>query len=914
MCVIVAILLPRDPATGKPLPNATWYLAKIRDRPYVPTVELLQAQVSGSRTMLSFRDADTRWAEGICFGSSGTPPLALVNSALSNMDKYEIKLATRAADKKRAFSKSYDHGDQILSSLSSPDIETTVKKIAEYRLMGHTFVSDGRRLFWLEIFVPIQLTNDMEEKVRNRDPSLDKVAVMLEARKMISKRQMVVNIIELTHVESGFHVRTNHTIGAQGFGGYQSEGFSKLSTLRRLQYTEEVLRATVFDKYSLISSLRNLGSSSIDPEPFFRPIRFMDKSVPVFSTMQIIFDVANPQMEIVPINGMVQIKNKLNDNSCLNPACPPPVVIHEPIKREKFTDIARTQGQKALICGLASTAMYLFFLIVSPQSAKDSITEFWNSDRPLLDGPMRIFFYSVLLLVFFTSGFSSCLKLSTTLQKMDNRFRKTPGVFSWCKPEWMTVDRAFFLERIAIACWVLSILGFGGQIPPIITAVAVFILQGFDQGCRGLNHRWYIPLYTLIALAASDGRSTHSLDAVFSEIFVWYPFPVTTQPSLLLSGFSRKFLLVSVCSTFTLGAASKLMNAGIRWMDGYTLIFNCDHEFGASPWLKKLILKYRPFAMFLSVSSVVFELSWILGPFFSVTVIPLVAASVMFHLGIYMAMSPNYLPQSVCYILLVDWNFVGRTLGIISTEVENATIPVADYTLAMIVLSHMAMIFCVFMIFVMIFRIEAWPITSIPMYSTYRGVDHSRKFLRNFDQLRQEVQFHITKGYPETITWGRDWFKVWIINPNTVKSNSDLPFRFSVENYPKDKVFPIESYVHTHGIGAPDKQRWLSILFSYVSRDITDRFDNGLFPRKNNPQSYGVQYLFLIREILYSYTKLTALFPNWVHECGELQLVCNLSDGWIVLASVPWCPSGVGKLVNFTSTNKSNVGQEKLVT
>jgi len=220
--------------------------------------------------------------------------------------------------------------------------------------------------------------------------------------------------------------------------------------------------------------------------------------------------------------------------------------------------------------------------------------------------------------------------------------------------------------------------------------------------------------------------------------------------------------------------------------------------------------------------------------------------------------------------------------------------------------------FCVFLLFVMAFRIEAWPITSIPMYSTYRGVDHSRKSLRNFEQLRQEVQFHVNNGYAETITWGRDWFKVWIVNPSLVKSNTDVPFRCSVEKH-SDKVFPVESFVHTHGTGAPDKQRWLSTMFSYISRDITERSDCVLFARKSS-QTFGVQYLYLIREILYSYSKITAMFPSWVNECGELQLVCNFSDGWVVLASVPWRPSGVGLLekVEKAPNKAANSGQEKV--
>jgi len=206
------------------------------------------------------------------------------------------------------------------------------------------------------------------------------------------------------------------------------------------------------------------------------------------------------------------------------------------------------------------------------------------------------------------------------------------------------------------------------------------------------------------------------------------------------------------------------------------------------------------------------------------------------------------------------------------------------------------------------FELKVGPSHPFQLYSNYRGYDYSRKCLTSFEQLRQEVHFHLHAGYPETITWGRDWFKVWIVNPNMVKSHLDLPFHCSREKH-SDKVFPFEPLVHTHGLCAPDKQRWLSTMFSYVTRDITERYDSVIFPRTIH-ESWGVQYLYLVREVLYSYRKITEMFPAWVDECGEVQLVCNFVDGWVVLASVPW--RGKGSYV-FSQSNDNNKNV-KLVT
>jgi len=376
MCVIVAILLPRDPKTGKPEANATWTLAKMRDRPYKPTITLNRKKENGG-DLSYFYDIDTHWAEGIY--TEGNYKLALVNSALSNIDKYEILIQKKKLEAEKKLSSSQTEpknitvkGNCILEALKTGDIESCVAYLANFPLSGHTFVTDGTRLFWLEIYVPISVTNELEELVRNENPLLTKAEVMNGARNLLNKNQYKVNVKELFDNEP-FYVRTNHTMSdadndsqmgiitkytkmdkkveIKNGGGYQTEGISKNSTIKRLVYTQVELQ-NIYSIDKLFESFKKLGDENIDPELYYRPIRHVSDTVPVFTTMQIIFDLKKAIMHIIPIENCLTIENPKYKNSH--------ICIESPVKRQipnrrkrAFKQIERfskiTTGSKTLL-------------------------------------------------------------------------------------------------------------------------------------------------------------------------------------------------------------------------------------------------------------------------------------------------------------------------------------------------------------------------------------------------------------------------------------------------------------------------------------------------------------------------------------------------------------------------------------
>ena len=107
----------------------------------------------------------------------------------------------------------------------------------------------------------------------------------------------------------------------------------------------------------------------------------------------------------------------------------------------------------------------------------------------------------------------------------------------------------------------------GGQLPPIIVGIGMLLLHGVVQGCIGTSHRWYVPVYTCLALALASGNADLSVDALLYEKFGdAYPFaPVcragaATANSLLCSGYARKMVLMAGISTLFFGAITKVAN------------------------------------------------------------------------------------------------------------------------------------------------------------------------------------------------------------------------------------------------------------------------------------------------------------------------------------------------------------------
>ena len=415
----------------------------------------------------------------------------------------------------------------------------------------------------------------------------------------------------------------------------------------------------------------------------------------------------------------------------------------------------------------------------------------------------------------------------------------------------------------------------------------------------------------------ADGRGEYSLDKLLAEWIFHYPFPLSSFPSLLLSGFARKLITTLAISTLFLAAVTKLLNSGIRWMDGRVLQYHaqCNDLRRHILFLKRLIQRQTWFACLLAICAVLFELGSVVAVIEHRLAFPVFLLAAIFHVSIYFVLIPNYTPQTVSYISCVDWYSVfaffqafWRSFSISSSILEeypkgysysllalqSGVSEDSLYNPTMLLFSHFACWFCIFLAFCCLLKVELWPFTAIPMYSLYRPKGTSRYHVRTIEDIIHESLRHRDLAYPFTISWGTAWLKVILANPappNTPSSPSpqwhSAP-TCHLQNHPSVLV-DVRSKLSNRIIPV---ERWNHYIQSYVTREFTLRFDPKRMGRTlEHQEDYpATELLFLLREILFSLPSFHC--PAWVNEKTELSLICNLPDKKIVtIASVPWIPS-----------------------
>lgn len=115
-------------------------LAKNRDRPYKPEIQIIRKMVNGVEMAL-FHDVTTGWAEGINeFG------IGLINTALLvGHDEKEKKLVQKSGKKS-------DDGPRITAALGYSSLKEVVKTAITLNggIKGHTFIANKKKGFIIE--------------------------------------------------------------------------------------------------------------------------------------------------------------------------------------------------------------------------------------------------------------------------------------------------------------------------------------------------------------------------------------------------------------------------------------------------------------------------------------------------------------------------------------------------------------------------------------------------------------------------------------------------------------------------------------------------------------------------------------------------------------------------------------------
>ena len=368
-----------------------------------------------------------------------------------------------------------------------------------------------------------------------------------------------------------------------------------------------------------------------------------------------------------------------------------------------------------------------FFADMAQETLVQQLSAFWTVDTPAIGGLERILLYGALLIACHWSHIArppigdSPLQAPELFANTDlDLFFEVRGAIEYLPLSWLRsfgykgIDR---VRRVVYISWVLCILGAFGHIPVVTTSLGVLFLEMIKISCTGVGHRMHLVVYSLVFLSLSNSRRSYSVDNYLSEHFpnYWNIFSPHNSHPIFYSGIATKLCLVASSFTLWAGAVCKIRNGGWRWLDGKTLAWQTiSSPFGALPLMKSLFA-IPVFACFAAASAIVFEAGSFIIPFPQLIEWRLIWMFMCFtfHLVIYLTMNPNYLPQSITYVpCVLAFSELPKPVFVMADASSDpfGFTCIAFATLIVVVLFG-----------VVVFRIESWPFTCIPMYSYYRG-------------------------------------------------------------------------------------------------------------------------------------------------------------------------------------------------
>ena len=489
-----------------------------------------------------------------------------------------------------------------------------------------------------------------------------------------------------------------------------------------------------------------------------------------------------------------------------------------------------------------------------------------------MNDTLRIIFYTGLLLMALLSPFIRPHLGDSPLQAPELYAYTLPEFFTFqgCMQlvgkNWITLKTLRFIRALCLIAWFGCIIGFGGIWCPILVAFSMLVLHGIVVGCVGTNHRWYCPVYTMLALVFSNGNGLYSIDHYLSSRYAKYPFQTLNEPSLLNSGFGCKVALASGLITLFFGGIAKLSNSGVKWMDGTTIAyFVSSKKIGRWPWLKRITSKSQSFCKFLSIQTMIMEL---LSPFALFTQLSryiIIMLATLFHLGIWLTITPNYFPQIWCYS--VGFNFHDSKKS--QTPVNSTTLTAAwGITGLFIFLTVSCVVLC----------IDYWPFTSVTMYSRYRDSSYSDEHLNSIEQVKRVAQECVSANN-NPIGWCSNWISLRLVDS-------------------ADNLIDLEEFVVRTGNkrGVLFRQ-WMRIKSATAARDIMAKLDTQLdLAYIVNSRQYPAQ-AWLLQNVNVWQSQNWPL-PVWTtRDNVKLQLAVRIkNEKSIVLASISWLPEKAQKM------------------
>lgn len=332
----------------------------------------------------------------------------------------------------------------------------------------------------------------------------------------------------------------------------------------------------------------------------------------------------------------------------------------------------------------------------------DFYTSWWLNTLPPLSGQLRVIFLSGLLTLLLIDK-PSPLWATESIQSCTDCFYQPSFFLRWLGRRRPSTRVLRWVTRLTICLWALWIVGFGQPAVGFLTFFGLAFLHGSASGALGSNHSTHAALYSLFALQFSVSYEW-SLDAVI------FNTPLVAADSPFRSGFAPALALIFLSFTMFAGGVAKIRYGWRGWLTGQALHFYVSSSAPAARWrwLSDTFVNRRWVCRLAGPGALVVELLSVLAiP--SSTLRPwLVLSWVALHVAILLVMMPAYWVQMWCYLLLFDWYAL---LGATPSKPMGAASSAATAFAALGTLAALALIL------VMVFEIEHWPVTNVPMYS-----------------------------------------------------------------------------------------------------------------------------------------------------------------------------------------------------
>ena len=349
----------------------------------------------------------------------------------------------------------------------------------------------------------------------------------------------------------------------------------------------------------------------------------------------------------------------------------------------------------------------------------NKIVDFFLNDGPIISDLTRITIYGYLffdcyIAKFLVSPGDSPFYAHLLFQKIHPLFWCVQNKFSSYFIIFHNYSCLKILAWICKISWICCIFGFGGIFARLITGLSAFILSTtyIGIGKIGVSHRWYVPTWTLLALIfAKFGK--FSIDFLINYyINDYYNF----EPNSILfnSGFASKFIQIICIYSLFGGAVTKLRLTGIRWVlpgtlsfylagpaiESYFVLRNFRHS------LRIFIINTPLLVAVLSILTLFMEIISITALFLQSVRFYLSIVACLFHFGVLIIQTPNFISQCVCYGAMI-----GAPLPSMIIQQINFVDWLIIGGLIIIIVAH---------ILTLIFKYEGWPFSWIPMFALDR--------------------------------------------------------------------------------------------------------------------------------------------------------------------------------------------------